>query len=706
MLLCLLIAAVRPALATDEPPSAPAEPRFAVGTLSQMEAFNASPQARLLQSPLHERGDDLPPRGLGRQHAGAAAPLQADADRSLEPGHEPGNWLADAPPLATSFIGQTDNNTTIPPDTMGAVGPSHVFSMLNSGRTIYNKSGGLVSAQISLASFFSALGTGIGQPARSPFDPRVEYDQYDNRWVAACVGFANDGSATAWLLVAMSQTNNPTGAWNLYAIPIHVGVHVGHWLDFPGLGLDYHNVVITGNVFVQGGGSVHADTYVISKASLMAGAGPLVLGVDYSLFHSPCGSGGLNGFSFQPCHTYGQTSGNSVNYLMDQGWYDTGLPTLRFIRVTTVNGIGAAATLDCMGDQNFVLVNGYNFNRLDATQPGGCSAINTNDTRLRDRGVVRNGKIFFTHHVGNGAPAATPSPPATRAEVRWYEVDPAAVVSPGLPNQQGAIGHATLAYYFPSIAVSGSECVMLGFSASDASTFAGGYYTARNAGDAPGTMQSVSTLKVGEDTYLKRFGGTRNRWGDYSATCIDPVDDSIWTIQEYARPEVGGNCPTADTGRWGTWWGRIACCPTITLTPALLPGATIGDAYSQALTPSAGTPPFSFSVVSGSMPPGITLSLAGVISGTPSSTVGVFNFGVKVTDAAGCMGTQLFSLVVLCNLPGDVNDDGAIDGDDVRHFVDCLLTGTTVGGHCGCADMDGDGDVDPLDLGLFINALL
>ncbi|MCP4285632.1 MAG: hypothetical protein GY792_14440, partial [Gammaproteobacteria bacterium] len=45
-----------------------------------------------------------------------------------------------------------------------------------------------------------------------------------------------------------------------------------------------------------------------------------------------------------------------------------------------------------------------------------------------------------------------------------------------------------------------------------------------------------------------------NRWGDYSATAIDPVDDlTFWTLQEYAGTNVGGG---VNDGRWGTWWCR------------------------------------------------------------------------------------------------------------------------------------------------------
>ena len=68
-------------------------------------------------------------------------------------------------------------------------------------------------------------------------------------------------------------------------------------------------------------------------------------------------------------------------------------------------------------------------------------------------------------------------------------------------------------------------------------------------------MGASVTLKDGEGPYVKRREDDRNRWGDYSATQVDPSDDlTLWTIQEYARIPVGRG---DQSGRWGTWWGRV-----------------------------------------------------------------------------------------------------------------------------------------------------
>jgi hypothetical protein len=64
------------------------------------------------------------------------------------------------------------------------------------------------------------------------------------------------------------------------------------------------------------------------------------------------------------------------------------------------------------------------------------------------------------------------------------------------------------------------------------------------------------------------------------------------------------------------------------------PGATVGNPYSATLAASGGTPPYTWSIVSGFLPPGLSLSAAGIIAGTPS-TPGAFTFSVGVSDAQG-----------------------------------------------------------------------
>ena len=89
----------------------------------------------------------------------------------------------------------------------------------------------------------------------------------------------------------------------------------------------------------------------------------------------------------------------------------------------------------------------------------------------------------------------------------------------------------------------------------------------------------------------------------------------------------------------------IVAAPTVKITTTTLPGATINVAYSQTLMATGGTAPLSWTISAGSLPPGVTLSTGGVISGTPTAG-GTFTFTVKVTDANGSNAAQPLSIVV------------------------------------------------------------
>ena len=76
-------------------------------------------------------------------------------------------------------------------------------------------------------------------------------------------------------------------------------------------------------------------------------------------------------------------------------------------------------------------------------------------------------------------------------------------------------------------------------------------------------------------------------------------------------------------------------CPVITLSPPTLPPGTVGVAYTQTITASGGTAPYTFAVISGTLPAGLTLTAGGVLSGTPT-TPGSSTVTIRGTDANGC----------------------------------------------------------------------
>ncbi len=98
----------------------------------------------------------------------------------------------------------------------------------------------------------------------------------------------------------------------------------------------------------------------------------------------------------------------------------------------------------------------------------------------------------------------------------------------------------------------------------------------------------------------------------------------------------------------GTTYTLVISCQTITVTNPGTTTGTAGVAFSQTFTQSAGIGSTTFSLNSGTLPTGLTLSTAGVLSGTPTQT-GSFPITVKATDANGCIGTgATYTLVIGC----------------------------------------------------------
>jgi CSLREA domain-containing protein len=102
---------------------------------------------------------------------------------------------------------------------------------------------------------------------------------------------------------------------------------------------------------------------------------------------------------------------------------------------------------------------------------------------------------------------------------------------------------------------------------------------------------------------------------------------------------------------WGTCTGfrdyvLLVVCPALSLSPASLPGGTVGTAYNQAVSASpAGS--YHYSVTSGALPTGLSLnSASGALSGTPAAS-GTFTFTLTAA-AGGCAGSQSYTVVITC----------------------------------------------------------
>lgn len=149
-------------------------------------------------------------------------------------------------------------------------------------------------------------------------------------------------------------------------------------------------------------------------------------------------------------------------------------------------------------------------------------------------------------------------------------------------------------------------------------------------------------------TYLVTAGAlpaglTLSTGGVLSGT---PTAGGPFSFSVTATDSSTGTGPFSVTGAYTL----AVAAPTITLSPASLPNATVAVAgYSQTITASGGVGGYSYALTAGALPAGMSLSTGGVLSGTPTAG-GSFNFTVTATDqstgAGPYTGSRAYSLTV------------------------------------------------------------
>jgi hypothetical protein len=113
------------------------------------------------------------------------------------------------------------------------------------------------------------------------------------------------------------------------------------------------------------------------------------------------------------------------------------------------------------------------------------------------------------------------------------------------------------------------------------------------------------------------------------------------------------------------------------------------------LTATGGTSPYSWTIASGSLPAGLTLSSNGLISGTPTAAASSTSVTFQVTDTNNRTATKVLSMTTAC-AAWDVNEDGSVNVLDMTLVVqDFGQTGTPGWIR---EDVNGDGVINILDL--------
>lgn len=466
------------------------------------------------------------------------------------PGEEPM-----APPLSGTIQGidlleDALNNSGaahIPPDPHGAAGPSHVVSIVNTSIEWHTKAGTQQFSQ-ALQTFFGPVA-----PVNNTFDPKVIYDQYAGRFVA--VTLERTGS-TSRILLAVSDDSDPNGAWSFAAFNAVVNIGGNDtWFDYPGFAVDEEAIYITGNMFRFTGGTGTSEgtrLWIVNKTPFYSG------GAATFSVHDPFATltnAGIYG-TIQPAHTFGTVPVATIGT-----WFvQTGLTNLGgddFIRIIRVNN---PLTTPIFDEVYFNLGDIHLGGGLpDAPQLGSAVLIDTGDLRPYNM-VWRNNNLYFAFSL-------VPSSGGDAGEVtaHWVRLETNASGIPILVLDQGNVGGDEIdagAYtYYPSIAVNSFNTVALGFALSGPNTFAGAYYSGRISTEPAGTMQPVVVMAAGVEPYNRAFGGARVRWGDYTATVVDPADDrTFWIFNEFAAADggLGDFGFVGEFGRWATRWGNFA----------------------------------------------------------------------------------------------------------------------------------------------------
>ncbi len=397
-----------------------------------------------------------------------------------------------------TFTGESlSTSGFIPPDTMGAAGPDQFVELINGRYSVYRNTDGVRVQTSTLNDFWRNAGV---TPAGSfAFDPRVLYDASSGRWFAASVD--NPGNNPNNFLVAVSNSSDPTQGWKAFAIPSDSAK--SRWADFPTLGVNRDGVYLAANMFPITA-SFATSVLVLPKADLIGGTV-----AQRTLFENV--SPGSTGSTIQPV-TDPKSTGVPVATLLSD--FNTGGG--QFKRSDIVGNV----TSPVLDTTNKVISVPPFGGPPNAQQPGPKAPLEVLDTRLSSSVVMRNGDLWGVQSVNSGG----------RSALRWFDINAAT----NTLRQSGLIASPTLAFYYGSIAVNDFGDVVIGFSGSGTSQFVSTYAVQGRTENGVTTFDNPLLLKAGVSDYEVTFGAGRNRWGDYSATVLDPDDPyRFWTIQEW-----------------------------------------------------------------------------------------------------------------------------------------------------------------------------
>lgn len=427
-----------------------------------------------------------------------------------------------------NFEGINNTYGVYPPDTQGDVGPNHYVQVVNLGFQIFSKTGTSLYGPANLSTIWAGIpapwnGTNNG-------DPIVLYDQQADRWMISQFSLPN--STQYAMLIAVSQTNDPTGAWNRYVFQF------GNKMpDYPKFGVWNDGYYMAVNQFISGSswGGVGACAFERSK---MLTGDPTAQMIYFDL-----GASSDPG-SMLPSDWDGATTpvANEPNYFTY--FNDWSSATDDYLKIWQFHADWTTPANSTFVESASLVTAPFNSTVCSSgnciPQPGTTVLLEALTDRLMYRLQYRNfgdHRSMVTNHTvevdGTG-----------HAGVRWYELRNTG--SGWSIYQQGTYAPDASHRWMGSVAMNGVGDIGLGYSVSNGTTiYPSIKYTGRQASDPLGQMTYAEQTIFNGSGYQS---GSAARWGDYSMMSVDPTDDgTFWYTTEYIQ--TSGSTP---------WRTRIA----------------------------------------------------------------------------------------------------------------------------------------------------
>ena len=386
-----------------------------------------------------------------------------------------------------------------PADPTMDVGPNHVVQMINGGAgayvAIYDKTGGVLQAKTLFRSFAGTGMTGGG-------DAIVMYDERADRWFLS--EFQSGGNN---LILAVSQTANPLGAYHIYTY-----LSTGGFPDYPKYAIWENEYVMTANVNTP-------DIYAFNRADLLVGTATAAQKFNQTNF-------GTIGFQAStPVTMNGTTlppSGQNalLMRMRDDAWAGAATDALEMweLDIDWANSANSALTLvqEIGTTPHDSELCGYtSFQCFD--QPNG-QPLDPLREMLMNRIHYRN----FGTHESIVCAHVTDVDGSDRGGIRWYELRRTGGTAGAWAIYQESTYSPTSDSdhrWMPSIGISATGNIGLAYSVTGGSTFPSLRYTGRKECDPLNQMTEPETnIVVGTGSQ------TNERWGDYFQMGTDPSD--------------------------------------------------------------------------------------------------------------------------------------------------------------------------------------